>query len=101
MTQDPLRSQWLRFEQISPFLDRPRAVKTESPAIESAWVEYALARLGLTAGKPPTFPWAICRQSPAEFDRGKILILSPDTTGKIRETRFADLYPEMFGFQQL
>jgi len=59
------------------------------------------ALLVLTETDPPAFPCAICRQSLAEFDRGKMLILAANTRGEIRETRFADLYPEMFGPHKL
>jgi cytidine deaminase len=59
------------------------------------------ALLVLTETVPPAFPCAICRQSLAEFDRGEMLILAANTKGEIRETRFADLYPEMFGPHKL
>jgi len=59
------------------------------------------ALLVLTETEPPAFPCAICRQALAEFDRGEMLILAANTGGKIRETRLADLYPEMFGPHKL
>lgn len=59
------------------------------------------ALLVLTETDPPAFPCAICRQSLAEFDRGELLILAANTRGEIRETRLADLYPEMFGPHKL
>lgn len=59
------------------------------------------ALLVLTETEPPAFPCAICRQSLAEFDRGKMLILAANTRGEIRETRLSDLYPEMFGPHKL
>ncbi len=59
------------------------------------------ALLVLTDASPPPFPCAICRQSLAEFDRGDLLILAANTGGEIRETRFTELYPEMFGPHKL
>ncbi|MFH1038326.1 MAG: cytidine deaminase [PVC group bacterium] len=59
------------------------------------------ALLVLTDGSPPPFPCAICRQSLAEFDRGEMLILAANTGGEIREIRFSELYPEMFGPHKL
>lgn len=56
-----------------------------------------LALAVVTDVDPPPFPCAICRQSLAEFDRGEMLILAANTRGEIRETRFSELYPEMFG----
>ncbi len=59
------------------------------------------ALLVLTETEPPAFPCAICRQSLAEFDRGGMVILAANTRGEIRQTRLADLYPEMFGPHKL
>lgn len=59
------------------------------------------ALLVLTETDPPAFPCAVCRQSLAEFDRGEMLILAANTRGEMRETRFSELYPEMFGPHKL
>ncbi len=47
------------------------------------------------------FPCALCRQVIAEFDDGGLEVIAANLQGNIRISRFADLYPEMFGTKNL
>jgi len=49
----------------------------------------------------PPFPCAICRQGMAEFDRGKMIVIAANLSGKTRATTLRRLYPHPFGSRQL